>query len=88
MSVADGAAALISASPFTGQGATLSGIAAGAAIAANWFLGFDAVKTLTEETIEPRETMPKAILLVTLIGGVMFIVAAYSAIGRTGCHVR
>jgi putrescine importer len=73
----DGAAGLISASPFTGEGATLAGITAGAAIAAYSFLGFDAVTTLTEETVEPRRTVPRAILLVALIGGGIFIVVSY-----------
>ena len=72
-----GASALFSASPFTGEGASFAGIAGGAAIAAYSFLGFDAVTTLTEETIEPRRTVPKAILLVALIGGGIFILVAY-----------
>lgn len=63
--------------PFTGEGGTLSAIAAGAAIAAYSFLGFDAVTTLTEETIEPRRTIPRAILLVALIGGGIFIFISY-----------
>ena len=36
---------------------------AGAAIAAYSYLGFDAVSTLTEETIAPEKTMPRAIVL-------------------------
>nr|WP_294863848.1 APC family permease [uncultured Pseudogulbenkiania sp.] len=52
-------------------------IMAGAAIACYSFLGFDAVTTLTEETRDPRRTIPRAILLITLLGGGIFIVAAY-----------
>ncbi|KAB1645071.1 APC family permease [Gulosibacter chungangensis] len=74
---ADGAGGLVSASPFVGIDATFAGIAGGAAIAAYSFLGFDAVTTLTEETIEPRRTVPKAILLVALIGGGIFVIVAY-----------
>ena len=33
------------------------------------FLGFDAVSTLTEETRDPRRTIPRAIMLITLVGG-------------------
>jgi putrescine importer len=55
----------------------LSLIAAGAAIACYSFLGFDAVTTLTEETINPQKVIPKAILLVTLFGGGIFICTAY-----------
>ncbi|WP_134704334.1 APC family permease [Ammoniphilus sp. YIM 78166] len=43
------------------------------------FLGFDAVTTLSEETKDPKQTMPKAILLVPVIGGVLFIATTYLA---------
>jgi amino acid transporter len=52
-------------------------IMAGAAIACYSFLGFDAVSTLTEETHNPRETIPKAILWITFIGGSIFVVCSY-----------
>lgn len=51
---------------------------AGAAIAAYSYLGFDAVSTLTEETIDPRKNMPRAILWIALIGGAIFVIAAYT----------
>lgn len=41
------------------------------------FLGFDAVTTLSEETKNPTKTLPKAIYLITLVGGFMFISGAY-----------
>lgn len=72
-----GTGTLISASPFVGEGGSLPAIVAGASIAAYSFLGFDAVTTLTEETVEPRKTMPRAILLIALIGGGIFIVVTY-----------
>ena len=75
---ADGAAGLVSPAPFTGIESSFSSIAAGAAIAAYAFLGFDAVTTLTEETIEPRKTVPRAILLIALIGGVIFVLVSYT----------
>ncbi|QZY53226.1 APC family permease [Leucobacter tenebrionis] len=74
----DGAAGLVSATPFTGIDAGAAGIAGGAAIAAYSFLGFDAVTTLTEEAIEPRRTVPKAIMLIALIGGGIFVVVSYA----------
>nr|WP_315205501.1 APC family permease [uncultured Albidiferax sp.] len=55
----------------------ISLVTAGAAIACYSFLGFDAVTTLTEETINPTKVIPRAILLVTLIGGGIFIATAY-----------
>lgn len=56
----------------------MSLITAGAAIACYSFLGFDAVTTLTEETIHPQKVIPKAIFLVTLLGGGIFIVTSYA----------
>lgn len=43
------------------------------------FLGFDAVTTLAEETVEPEKTMPKAVMLIPLIGGVLFVAVTYVA---------
>ena len=74
----DGGAGLISAAPFTGIDSTLVAIGGGAAVAAYSFLGFDAVTTFTEETIDPRRTVPKAIMLIALIGGGIFVVVAYA----------
>lgn len=76
--VGGGAGAWLSAEPFVNPATTLGAIAGGAGIAAYSFLGFDAVTTLTEETIEPRRTMPKAIMLVALLGGVIFAVVTYA----------
>jgi amino acid transporter len=73
-----GAGGLVSASPFTGIGASFGGVTAGAAIAAYCFLGFDAVTTFTEEAIEPRKNMPRAIMLIALIGGAIFLIVAYT----------
>ncbi|MCO1954339.1 APC family permease [Pseudomonas aeruginosa] len=52
-------------------------VMSGAAIACYSFLGFDAVSTLTEETRDPRRNIPRAILLITLLGGLIFIVTSY-----------
>jgi amino acid transporter len=49
----------------------------GAAIACYSFLGFDAVSTMAEETQQPEKNVPRAILLVTLIGGSIFIAASW-----------
>jgi amino acid transporter len=70
---------IFSSAPFGNSSTTLSAVAGGAALAAYSFLGFDAITTLTEETKEPTKTIPKAIVLVTIIGGVIFLVTSYAA---------
>ncbi len=62
--------------PFIGAGGA-SPLFAGAAILCLSFLGFDAISTLSEETRDPRRRVPRAIMLVTVIGGVTFIVVSY-----------
>lgn len=74
----EGAAGVFSAVPFTGVDAAFAGVVGGAAVAAYSFLGFDAVTTLTEETVEPKRTVPRAIMLVALIGGGIFVLVSYA----------
>ena len=65
--------------PFTGDG-TVSGwspIFAGAAILCLSFLGFDAVSTLSEEAKDPTRSVPKAIMIATLVSGGIFVVLSY-----------
>ncbi len=63
--------------PFVGAGLEPSTLFAGAAILCLSFLGFDAVSTLSEETHDPRRRIPRAIMLVTVLGGVLFIGLSY-----------
>jgi putrescine importer len=72
----NGSHSLVSIKPFTGDDG-FSAIAAGAAVAAYSFLGFDAISTLTEETYDAERNVPRAIVLVALIGGAIFIVVTY-----------
>jgi putrescine importer len=74
---ANGAGGLASGQPFFNDTASFATISAAAAIAAYSFLGFDAVTTLTEETVNPRRTVPRAIMLVALIGGGIFVAVSY-----------
>ncbi|QTG81715.1 APC family permease [Arthrobacter crystallopoietes] len=62
-----------------GQGPGVAVIFSGAAILCLSFLGFDAVSALAEETVDARRIVPKAIILVTLIGGLLFIVISLLA---------
>ena len=65
-------------SPFFNGDTTPAAIAAGAALAAYSFIGFDAVTTLTEETHDPRRNIPRAVLITALLCGLLFIVASYA----------
>lgn len=64
--------------PFFGPGAEVGTILTGAAILCLSFLGFDAVSTLSEETRDPRRRIPRAIMLVTVVGGLTFIIVSYA----------
>ncbi len=67
------------AGPFAGIDFSYSAIVAGAAIAAYSFLGFDAVSTLAEESKDAQKNIPRAILAVTLIGGIIFVSSSFIA---------
>ncbi|MFS2280516.1 APC family permease [Microbacterium sp. OR21] len=58
---------------FLNDQANLTLILSGSALLCFSFLGFDAVSTLAEETRTPERTIPRAILIVTLCGGVLFM---------------
>jgi amino acid transporter len=75
---AAGPGGLAVAAPLFKPHVPLAATMSGAAIAAYSYLGFDAVSTLTEETVDPQRIMPRAILLIALIGGAIFVVASYS----------
>ncbi|MFK3789148.1 APC family permease [Pseudomonas piscis] len=74
---ANGPGGLLSAKPFFNQDVPFATTMAGAAIAAYSFLGFDALSTLSEETRDPSRTIPRAILLVALSGGVLYVGSSY-----------
>lgn len=65
--------------PFYSPDLAWGGIFAGAAILCLSFLGFDAVSTLSEEARDPARTVPRAILLTTLVGGGIFVLLSYAA---------
>lgn len=64
--------------PFFHDGVTLGAVLTGATVVCFSFIGFDAVTMYAEEAKTPR-VMPRAILLTVLIGGAIFLVAAYFA---------
>ncbi len=59
------------------SGDEVSGLFGAAALLALSFIGFDAITTLSEDTINPKKTIPRAILLVAGIGGVFFFGVTY-----------
>jgi putrescine importer len=65
--------------PFTGDGTVggASPIFGGAAILCLSFLGFDAVSTLSEEAKDPRRSVPKAIMIATVVCGLIFFGLSY-----------
>ncbi len=65
--------------PFFSPDLRLGLILSGSAILCLSFLGFDAVSTMSEEAKDPRRTVPRAVLLTTLIGGAMFILISWVA---------
>lgn len=58
---------------FLNDRANLALILSGSALLCFSFLGFDAVSTLAEETRRPERTLPRAIVLVTVFGGLLFM---------------
>ena len=67
------------AAPFTGDGSAggLNPVLAGAAILCLSFLGFDAVSTLAEEAKDPKRGVPRAIMIATIVSGLIFILLSY-----------
>lgn len=61
------------ASVFLNNHANLALILSGSALLCFSFLGFDAVSTLAEETKRPERTIPRAIIIVTVFGGLLFM---------------
>lgn len=67
--------------PLTGDGTApgFSVLFAGAAILCLSFLGFDAVSTLSEEAKDPTRSVSLAIMITTVLGGLIFFVLSYLA---------
>ncbi len=72
-----GIAGVVDPAPFWNSMSTLSAVSAGAALTAYSFIGFDAVSTFAEETVDARRTVPRAIVLTAAIAGVVFVIVAY-----------
>ncbi len=66
-------------SVFTPSGVKASGVALAAVFGIQSFTGFEAASYLGEEAKEPRRTIPRAVIVTTVITGVVYIVFSYIA---------
>ncbi|MET3289960.1 UNVERIFIED_CONTAM: amino acid transporter [Brevibacillus sp. OAP136] len=74
-----GSGTLVSLTPFYDPNVQMGGLMAVIPILCFTFLGFDAVTTLAEETKNPVKTLPTAIILITFIGGLLYVADTYFA---------
>ncbi|WP_054025067.1 APC family permease [Bacillus sp. FJAT-28004] len=58
-------------------GISLSTLLAGASLVCFSFLGFDSITTMAEETKDPQKTIPRAIMIIVLLAGIMYFATAY-----------
>ncbi|MBS1907115.1 MAG: APC family permease [Actinobacteria bacterium] len=72
----EGAGTVASIAPFANDAVTIGAVLMGATIVCFSFIGFDAVTMYAEEAKDPK-IMPKAILLTVILGGAIFLIAAY-----------
>src|SRR5690606_5185240 len=73
----EGTGMLLNIEPFFQTNESFTYIVAGAALLCFSFLGFDSVSTFSEETVNPERNIPRAIFIITLIGGLIFVTVAY-----------
>ena len=81
LSSLEGAGTVDLAAPFTGDGSAdgFDNVMAGAAILCLSFLGFDAVSTLSEEAKDSKRTVPRAIVIATITGGLIYVLLSFLA---------
>ncbi|TES51715.1 amino acid permease [Halalkalibacterium halodurans] len=72
-----GEGTLVSMEPFINSDMSLSVVLAGASIVIFSFLGFDTMTTLSEETINPKKTIPRAIFIMIGIVGILHVCTSY-----------
>ena len=77
ISTTQGAEYVLTVKPLFNGDNNIITLVTGASILCFSFLGFDAVTTLSEETENPKKIIPRAVLLITLIGGVIFFTASW-----------
>ncbi len=75
--LSEDAYALWTLQPFWDNMTSITALIGGATILCFSFTGFDSLSTLAEETKDAKNTLPKGIVLTSLIVGVIFIVSSY-----------
>ncbi|UNU73755.1 APC family permease [Moraxella nasovis] len=63
--------------PFWNEMTSVGALITGATILCFSFTGFDSLSSLAEETKDVKNTLPKAMILTSLIAGVVFIISTY-----------
>lgn len=63
--------------PFWNSMTSVGALITGATILCFSFTGFDSLSSLAEETKDVKNTLPKAMILTTLIAGIVFIISTY-----------
>lgn len=63
--------------PFWDEMTSVGALITGATILCFSFTGFDSLSSLAEETKDVKNTLPKAMILTTLIAGAVFIISTY-----------
>ncbi|MGE7907595.1 APC family permease [Peribacillus sp. NPDC094092] len=77
MMINEGAGPFFSLEPLYSANLTSSAVLAGVTILAYSFIGFDAMSTLAEETINPTKTIPKAMISLAVYIGITYTIITY-----------
>ncbi|WHY92456.1 APC family permease [Neobacillus cucumis] len=75
----EGTGLLFTSAPFYNPNEHFSFLIAGASLLCFSFLGFDSVTTFSEEIVNPTKNIPRAVFIITLVGGLIFIIVSYLA---------
>lgn len=74
-----GEGTVFSLKPFVNPDSSIFAAFSGASVLCLSFLGFDALTTFAEETVQPTKTIPKAIFFVIGCSGICYIIVSYLA---------
>lgn len=76
--LAHGGAHGVVASPFTARGTTIGGLGLATVFALLSFAGFEGAAVLGAESIEPRRTIPRALIVSVVLAGVLYVFIAFA----------